>query len=202
MVEVGAGTGRNFGHYPPGVTEVIAVEPEPRLRRIAEAGAATVAVDISVVDGVASRLPLEDGSCDIGVASLVLCSVRDQDQALEELRRVIRPGGELRFYEHVAAEDRRLAQFQRLVDRLFWPRIGGGCHSGRDTLAAIQRAGFVIDSCRPFRFKPSEHRGDAPNEAAPVRLQWRSRQGKPEGAISAGPDAQSGRWPHARANSA
>jgi ubiquinone/menaquinone biosynthesis C-methylase UbiE len=95
------------------VAEVVAVEPEPRLRLIAEAEAATVSLNIRVRDGVASRLPLEDDSCDVGVASLVLCSVPDQDEALEELRRVIRPGGELRFYEHVASSGRRLAGAHR-----------------------------------------------------------------------------------------
>jgi ubiquinone/menaquinone biosynthesis C-methylase UbiE len=91
VVEVGAGTGLNFRHYPASVTELIAVEPEPALRRLAEAEATKVPSAVRVVDGVASRLPLEDPSCDVGVASGVLCSVRDQDEALRELRRVIRP---------------------------------------------------------------------------------------------------------------
>jgi len=155
VVEVGAGTGRNFRHYPASVTEVVAVEPEPRLRRIAQAEAASLSLNIRVRDGVAAQLPLEDDSCDVGVASLVLCSVADQGETLRELRRVIRPGGELRFYEHVASPNRRLARAQRLIDRLFWPKIGGGCHCARDTLAAIERAGFAIETLRRFRFKPS-----------------------------------------------
>jgi ubiquinone/menaquinone biosynthesis C-methylase UbiE len=137
------------------VTEVVAVEPEPRLRRIAQAEAADLSLNIRVRDSVASQLPLEDDSCDVGVASLVLCSVPAQGEALQELRRVIRPGGEPRFYEHVASPNRRLAHAQRLIDRLFWPKIGGGCHCARDTLAAIERAGFSIETLRRFRFKPS-----------------------------------------------
>ena len=92
---------------------------------------------------------------DAGVASLVLCSVPDQAAALHELRRVIRPGGELRFYEHVVARDRTAAGVQRGLDRLgIWPRVGAGCHLSRDTLTAIKDAGFVVERCRRFPFGP------------------------------------------------
>ncbi len=155
MVELGAGTGRNFAHYPDTVSEVVAVEPEPRLRRIAAAEAGSKAVPIRVVPGVASQLPVESGSCDVAVASLVLCSVPDQEVALLELRRVLRPGGELRFYEHAISSERVLAGVQRAVDRLFWPKVGGGCHCARNTLDAIERAGFSVESIRRFKFKPS-----------------------------------------------
>src|SRR5687767_6731546 len=100
VIEVGAGNGLNFSLYPPSVEKVLAVEPEPTLREAAEEEAAQAPVEIELVDGVASALPAADGSQDAAVASLVLCSVGDQPQALAELRRVLRPGGELRFYEH------------------------------------------------------------------------------------------------------
>jgi ubiquinone/menaquinone biosynthesis C-methylase UbiE len=106
-----------------------------------------------VTDGVADDLPGEDGIFDAGVASPVLCSVRDQASALAELFRVIRPGGELRFFEHVAARSPGLARLQRTVDRLFWPRVGGGCHTHRDTAAAIESAGFTIEEMRRFPFR-------------------------------------------------
>jgi ubiquinone/menaquinone biosynthesis C-methylase UbiE len=96
VVELGAGHGLNFPHYPAEVTEVIAVEPEPTLRVQATGAAASAPVPIRVIAGVADRLPLEDQSVNAAVASLVLCSVPDQDQALAELRRVVRRGGELR----------------------------------------------------------------------------------------------------------
>ncbi len=154
VVEVGAGTGINFGHYPVTVTEVVAVEPEPYLREIASRAAQTAPLPVTVIDGVADRLPLDDASCDAGVASLVLCSVPDQAVALGELRRVIRPGGELRFFEHVLAETTGLARFQRGID-VVWPWVSGGCHADRDTLAAIRGAGFDVEKARRFTFRPS-----------------------------------------------
>lgn len=154
VIEVGAGNGINLRHYPRGVTEVVAVEPEPFLRRHAEAEAAAAPVPAVVVDGVADRLGFPDGSFDAGVASLVLCSVPSQARALAELRRVIRPGGELRFYEHVRSERRGHARVQDLAD-LIWPAFAGGCRTGRDTPAAIARSGFEITHVRRFDFDPA-----------------------------------------------
>jgi ubiquinone/menaquinone biosynthesis C-methylase UbiE len=154
VVEVGAGVGSNFPHYPPGVTEVVAVEPEPFLRRKAEEAAAAAPVPVRVVDGLADQLPLPDASVDAGVASLVLCSVSDQAVALAELRRVIRPGGELRFYEHVISNRESRRRLQRLMDATIWPRIAGGCHMTRDTRAAIEQAGFILQRSRRFPFPP------------------------------------------------
>jgi ubiquinone/menaquinone biosynthesis C-methylase UbiE len=155
VIEVGAGNGRNFAHYPESVTEVVAVEPEARLRERALEAAPRAAVPISVVDGVAGSLPAEDGSFDVGVASLVLCTVPDVDAALSELRRVIKPAGELRFYEHVVSDRPRAARAQRILDATVWSRTAGGCHLARDTLAAIERAGFRIESSKRFGFSPS-----------------------------------------------
>ena len=108
VVEVGAGDGRNFGHYPPTVTAVVAIEPEPTLRALAAEAAREAAVPVTVIPGFADELPFADGEFDAAVASLVLCSVPDQARALSELRRVLRANGELRFYEHVIA--RRAAE--------------------------------------------------------------------------------------------
>ena len=151
MVEVGAGNGVNFEHYPDGVTEVIAVEPEPYLRRQAAKAAEDAPVAVRVVTGIADALALETDSVDAVIACGVLCSVPDQAAALSEFRRVLRPGGELRFYEHVRSQRPSFARWQRRVDPL-WSRLFGGCHTHRDTLAAIEGAGFRFEHCRGFPF--------------------------------------------------
>lgn len=152
VVEVGAGNGLNFPHYPPSITRLVAVEPEPILREGARRAAAKASIPIEVVDGVAERIPAEDDSFDAGVACLMLCTV-DADAALAELRRVIKPAGELRFYEHVVSESPRVAAVQGVADHV-WTHLAGGCHLTRDTTAAIQRAGFEIERSRRFAFSP------------------------------------------------
>jgi len=154
VVEVGAGNGLNFQHYPGSVTEVIAVEPEPYLRAAAEAASRSARVPVDVIEGTAESLPLEDAAFDVGVASLVLCSVRDQFATLGEFFRVIKPGGELRFYEHIAADQPGLARLQRLVDATVWPLVSGNCHTHRHTVGEIEKAGFVIEDEHRFSFKP------------------------------------------------
>jgi ubiquinone/menaquinone biosynthesis C-methylase UbiE len=162
VIEIGAGNGLNFAHYPATVAHVLAVEPEPYLRVIAAAAARTAEVSIEVVGGTAGQLPAADSAFDAGVASLMLCSVGDQALALAELYRVIRPGGELRFFEHVRADTPGLARVQRLAD-LAWPTLFGGCHTSRDTLAALAAAGFQVESVTRFRFPASR----IPSPAAP-----------------------------------
>ena len=148
VIEVGAGNGLNFGCYPATVTEVVAIEPEHALRRLAEKAAVSARIPVTVIDGVAESLPAEDGEFDAGVASLVLCSVGDLPGALAELHRVIRPGGELRFYEHVAAEEGSTAsRFQRVMDATIWPTIGAGCHLHRPTVEVMGEMGFVVEEC-------------------------------------------------------
>lgn len=170
VIEVGAGNGLNFVHYPSEVTEVLAVEPEPLLREHAERAASDAGVRVRVVDGVAGALPADDSTFDAGVASLVLCSVPDQAVALGELRRVIRPGGELRFYEHVISNRPVPARLQRLADATLWPRVAGGCHLSRDTTAAIERAGFSIASIERFPFSPGRLEPAVPHILGVARL--------------------------------
>jgi ubiquinone/menaquinone biosynthesis C-methylase UbiE len=155
VIEIGAGNGLNFAHYPREVTRVVAVEPEPYLRRLATAAARRAPVPIEVVGGTAGELPAGAATFDAAIACLVLCSVPDQARALAELYRVLRPGGGLRFFEHVRAEGGGLARVQRLVDATVWPWLVGGCHTGRDTAAAIDRAGFAVERLDRLRFPDS-----------------------------------------------
>lgn len=166
VLEVGAGDGGNFPLYPPTVTGVLAVEPEPYLRARATERAAAAPVPVEVVDGVADRLPAADGTVDAVVVSLVLCSVPDQPRALAEVHRVLRPGGELRFFEHVAAGTPGLRRVQAVVDRTLWPLLAGGCHTGRDTVGAIGAAGFTVEGVDRFPFPP----GRVPAPATPHAL--------------------------------
>jgi ubiquinone/menaquinone biosynthesis C-methylase UbiE len=151
VIEVGAGHGINFAHYPETVTEVVAVEPDPALRELAEEAAVSAPVPVSVVDGVAEHLPAEDASCDVAVTSLVLCSVTEVQAALAEIRRVLRAEGELRFYEHVRSHDTGFARYQRVVDAA-WPHFAGGCHLTRPTDRTIAESGFSVARARYLRF--------------------------------------------------
>jgi ubiquinone/menaquinone biosynthesis C-methylase UbiE len=153
VLELGAGNGMNFAHYPTTVTEVIAVEPEDRLRSLAEQAADTAPVPVRVMAGHAHALPVEDASVDAVVASLVLCSLPDVPGALAELRRVLTPGGELRFFEHVRSNTALVGRFQDAITPI-WSLIGGGCRLNRDTATAIRDAGFHIDQLDRFHYAP------------------------------------------------
>lgn len=155
VVEIGAGDGSSFPYYGRDVSELVAVEPEPHLRELAEKQASSSRLAVTVRDGNAEALPLEDEAFDAVVSSLVLCSVRDQDGALGELRRVLRPGGRLYFYEHVVADHGVTAAFQRGLDASgVWPTLSGGCHLSRNTLARMGEAGFTIGTVRRFTSGP------------------------------------------------
>ena len=118
--------------------------PEPYLRALAEQAAENAAVPVTMGEAIAEHLPLEDASVDAAVASLVLCSVKDLAGAVAELRRVVRPDGELRFNEHVASDHPFRRALQRTADATVWPTLSGGCHLGRDT-KPLERGGFRIE---------------------------------------------------------
>jgi ubiquinone/menaquinone biosynthesis C-methylase UbiE len=144
VIEVGSGDGRSFEHYSSTVERVLAVEPDPTARASAAERAEAAQVPIEIVDGDAGSLPAEGDSFDAAVLMGVLCSVHEPAVALRELRRVLMPGGELRFWEHVRSGNAVFGAFQRAGDALFWTRALGGCETTRDTEAAIRAAGFEI----------------------------------------------------------
>ncbi|MGW6522446.1 class I SAM-dependent methyltransferase [Streptomyces sp. NPDC054962] len=148
IIEIGAGNGLNFAHYPAAVSEVVAIEPERHLRTLALEAARRAEVPVDVVPAVAEALPVKSDAFDGAVLSLVLCSVRDVPRTLGELRRVLRPGGELRFFEHGPGGGPAMRFTQRALDRTVWPTLAGGCHLTRDTLDALREAGFEVG---PYR---------------------------------------------------
>lgn len=153
VIEIGAGSGLNFAHYGPGVTEVVAVEPEETLRRHATRVAADAPVPVRVVAGHADRLPAGRGEFDAAVVSLVLCTVPSPERALAEIARVLAPGGRLHFYEHVRSRNPVFGLLEDLIAPI-WRRAAAGCHPNRDTLAAIERAGFTVVEVDRFAFAP------------------------------------------------
>lgn len=153
VIEIGAGNGLNFAHYPASVTEVLAVEPNDLLRASARRAAESTTVPVTVAAGHADALPAPDGGFDAAVVSLVLCSVPDPSTALSEARRVLRPGGQLRFYEHVRSARPPLALLQDLISPV-WSHAAGGCHPNRDLTEAIRAAGFRIERIERFGHRP------------------------------------------------
>ncbi|MCX4809407.1 class I SAM-dependent methyltransferase [Streptomyces sp. NBC_01239] len=148
VIEIGAGNGLNFAHYPGTVSEVVAIEPERNLRRLAVESALRSEVPVDVVPGAAEKLPAKSEAYDAVVLSLVLCSVRDVPRALAGVRRVLRPGGVVRFFEHGRGGGPAMAFTQRALDRTLWPPLNGGCHLSRDPVAALRAAGFELG---PYR---------------------------------------------------
>lgn len=144
VLEVGAGTGANLEHYPPSLDRLVLTEPEPhmaaRLRDRLRAAGRTA----EVVEAPADALPFPDEAFDTVVVTLVLCTVEDPAAALAEIRRLLRPGGRLRFMEHVRSESPRVARLQDAV-RPLQQVIGRGCHPNRDTGWAIEAAGLEIE---------------------------------------------------------
>lgn len=148
VLEVGAGTGANLAHYPPGIDRLVLAEPSEAMLEHLDSKLDAAPVPATTIVAGADDLPYPDGMFDTVVSTLVLCTVADVDAALTEIRRVLKPGGRLLFLEHVRGEA-RLADWQ---DRLqpIWTWFGVGCRPNRDTVTSIETAGFDIESLERF----------------------------------------------------
>ena len=153
VLEIGAGNGANFARYPAAVTRVVATEPDPYMLQRAEKTAAGLGRNIEVRLVPAEQLPFDDGSFDAVVSVLVLCSVADQRQALSEIKRVLKPGGQLRFIEHIRFDGALGGAYQDLLAPV-WRRLGAGCNPNRRTADAIEDAGFEIADIHRFKLAP------------------------------------------------
>ena len=146
VLEVGAGTGTNFAFYPDTVTEVVALEPERRLAARARQAASTSPIPVTVESGTIEQFA-DSGEFDAVVCSLVLCSVGDPEHVVSQLYSLLRPGGQLRYLEHIAGSGPR-ARLQKFADATLWPRIAGNCHTHRHTEETIVGAGFKVTGAR------------------------------------------------------
>jgi SAM-dependent methyltransferase len=143
VLELGAGTGLNLEHYPEGIEALTLVEPDPHMTKQLRPKLARSGREAEVVEAPAERLPFAADSFDTAVVTLVLCTVPDQEGALGELARVLKPDGQLLFLEHVRAHSPELAKWQDRLERP-WRFLGDGCHCNRDTETAIGAAGFEL----------------------------------------------------------
>jgi ubiquinone/menaquinone biosynthesis C-methylase UbiE len=147
VLEIGFGTGLNLEHYPPGVRDLVAIEPNPGMLVRAEDRLAQVVFPVHVINGSAEELPFADGAFDTAVSTLTLCTVPDPARALGELRRVLRDEGQLLLMEHGLAEDPGVARWQERLDWL-QTRVGCGCHLNRDVLRIARDQGFRFETLR------------------------------------------------------
>ena len=147
VLEIGGGTGANLAHYR-NVDRVTIAEPDPFMRSRIGPKLEEARVPVEVSAAGAEALPYPDGSFDTVVSTLVLCTVPDQEAALDEVRRLLRPGGRLLFIEHVRAAG-SAARWQDRLEPL-WRRLFGGCRPNRDTIAAIEDAGFELETFESF----------------------------------------------------
>jgi ubiquinone/menaquinone biosynthesis C-methylase UbiE len=144
VVEIGAGTGVNLELYPQSIEELVLAEPDPHMSRRLREKLAPSGRAARIVAAPAERLPFEDSSFDTAVATLVLCTVPDPEAAVAEVSRVLRPGGQLLFIEHVRSSDPGVARWQDRLEKP-WRFLGDGCHCNRDTLATLGASPLSVE---------------------------------------------------------
>jgi ubiquinone/menaquinone biosynthesis C-methylase UbiE len=162
VLDLGAGTGANLEHLPATVARVTAVEPDAAMRahlqqHLARLTAAEWALpDVEVVDAVAEALPLPDASVDVAITTLVLCTVRDPELAVSELRRVLRSTGRLIVLEHVLSHRPGRQRLQRTLTPA-WRIVARGCHLDRDTRGVLAAGGFDVAEVVPWQLSDHSH---------------------------------------------
>jgi SAM-dependent methyltransferase len=144
VLEIGAGTGLNVGSYPTTIEQLTLAEPVEEMARMLDRRVARVGSPARVVRAPAERLPFDDASFDTVVSTMVLCTVEDQPAALREIRRVLKPDGQLLFIEHVRADSERLARWQDRLEEP-WAAFADGCRCNRRTLDGMRDAGFTVE---------------------------------------------------------
>ncbi len=144
VVEIGFGSGLNMPAYPPEVHLVYAVEPASTARRLAEDRIAASPVNVEHVALHGESIPLDDGSCDGALSTFTLCTIPAVEDALAEVRRVLRPGGRFHFLEHGLSPDPSIATWQRRLEPV-QKRLADGCHLTRDAAELVRSAGFELE---------------------------------------------------------
>jgi ubiquinone/menaquinone biosynthesis C-methylase UbiE len=144
VLEVGIGSGLNLPFYGPGAREILGLEPAARLIEMARREKERRSAPVSFIEGSAEAIPLEDNAVDTVVTTWTLCTIPGVHMALEEMRRVLKPGGALLFVEHGLAPDEGVRRWQNRLTPA-WKRIGGGCHLNRPIRDLIETAGFRIE---------------------------------------------------------
>ena len=149
VLELGVGVGTNWEYLPEGVNYV-AIDPDPYMIERARRHASEQGREVDIRQAPAEELPFADDSFDTVVTTLTLCSVQDLQRSFAEVRRVLRPGGEFRFWEHVRPEGRVSGKLADFITPA-WRRIGAGCHPNRRTVEELRSAGFEVTELRSFR---------------------------------------------------
>jgi ubiquinone/menaquinone biosynthesis C-methylase UbiE len=143
VLEVGIGSGLNLALYPQEVREIVGLEPAHRLIGMARQTAERAGMKVPLIEGSAESIPLDRNSIDTVVTTWTLCTIPDPVGALMEMRRVLRPGGQLLFVEHGLAPEEKIRRWQRRLDPV-WKRFAGGCHLDRPIRELIEKAGFQM----------------------------------------------------------
>jgi ubiquinone/menaquinone biosynthesis C-methylase UbiE len=151
VLELGAGTGLNLPYYPEGLKELVLTEPSPPMVTRLERRAKRPGITASVMVADAERLPFEDDRFDTVVSTLVLCTVDEPQRAIDEITRVLRPGGKLLFLEHVRADSPRLARWQDRLHRP-WHAFAAGCHANRATVDMLRDSPLRVEAVESDRW--------------------------------------------------